>query len=221
MKRRAAMFAVAAALVSLVSPLRAQDATLAAARIVAELRLLYDRMTESIAELREQNATAHEVSTFLDRAATTYQRLQDMDLDSFLLRRQSARESTARAAAAAGLTALIGELGARAQRSESDTERASWRRDAADLARIAERRGMLEQLDAVNVRNMARSNEDLSARESARISAQALSAIADIELQRQRQAADREQAAVQARQIERSALGSQRRLNRVMSDTGW
>ena len=220
-RRWALSAAVACALCATAPELHAFAGAAASLKIVAELRLLYERLVDSVAELRRQTAAADEMRRLLEDAATSREVARDVGLGALLRRHRDALGARWDRDFGARADALLAEMRERVRRADDPAERERRRRDADALERIVARQRALDRLAAANARNLERSGADLSARESGRIGAQALSVIADQAIRQQREAAERERLAVQERQIEDAVLGTHRRLNRAMRAGGW
>ena len=217
---RIAALACAALIAWAPGPARAELGGLASLKIVAELQLLYARFVDSLDELRRQTAVAGEVRGIIERAGASRDAAQNGVMDALLRNRRGAFDGRWSRDFGSRATAMLAALLKRASQGEP-VERERWRRDAAALERIVARHDVLDQLAQANARNLERSNVDLSARESGRISAQALSVIADSAIRRAREDAERQRLEMEDRQVESAVLGTQRRVSRALRASGW
>jgi len=198
------------------------------AKIIVELKAMYQKMMDQLEELQAQNETLANVRDGINYSIESYHEVKNFDLGAITRRIQSDVE---------GQTGLhdINDLSLEQQISviqddinrrvgdpeTTQAEREQLQQELDILDSIKRRSEVLTAINQNSTNNMSRASEDLGERDSARISAEGISTLVQIESLREMENNDDNRLAIKEAQVLRNLNQQQRKIIENAKRSGW
>lgn len=198
------------------------------AKIIVELKAMYQKMMDQLEQLQAQNETLANVRDGINYSIESYQEVKNFNLSAISSRIQSDVER---------LTGLddINNLSLEQQieviqrdinrrvgdPNTTQAEREQLEQELETLESIKRRAEVLTAINQNSTHNMGLASEDLGERDSARISAEGISTLVQIESLREMENNDDKRMAVKEAQVLRNLNNQQKKIIESANRAGW